>query len=92
MLRTGPQWARDFEAGRRLRNLRTAAGLSKAEVTRRMRAAGFTNWHRPTLGRLEGGERHFQLAEVEELARILDVGPREITTGSTWRQRRKETP
>ena len=36
-----------------------------------MRALGFTNWHRQTMGKVERGDRRLLAVEVMALARVL---------------------
>lgn len=79
-VRSTPQWTQDAQVGRRLRNLRTAAGMTKTELARQMRRRGF-RWSQPTPGFAENGERHFKIDEIVALADILDVGQGELLPG-----------
>lgn len=80
-MRTGPQWELEAKIGRRLHNLRTFAGVSKAALAKKMKERGFTTWHYNTVTHLENGERHFQVAEIIALADVLDVGSGELLPG-----------
>jgi len=40
-----------------VRAIRARRKLDQAEIVRRMRALGFTTWHRQTMGKIERGER-----------------------------------
>ena len=40
-----------------VRAIRARRKLDQAEVVKRMRALGFTNWHRQTMGKIERGDR-----------------------------------
>jgi transcriptional regulator with XRE-family HTH domain len=58
---------------RNIRATRSRRGLSQADVVERMRALGFTAWHRPTLGNIERGSRGVRAEELVGLARALEV-------------------
>ena len=56
-----------------IRAARARAGLGQALIVERMRALGFTTWHRQTLGKIERGERRLLAAEVMALAWVLET-------------------
>lgn len=56
-----------------LRAARARAGLDQAVVVERMRALGYTTWHRQTMGKIERGDRRLLAAEVMALAWALGV-------------------
>lgn len=66
--------ATEDAARRRLRELRLAKGMSRAELARR------TNIARSTLSRLESGERHLSVALLAPLAVALEVSAGELIT------------
>lgn len=56
------------------RNIRAARNrhrLGQATVVARMRALGYTSWHRPTIGNVERGERRVTAEEILGLAEAL---------------------
>lgn len=55
----------------RLTEAREAAGISQAEVARRMAAAGHTNWSQMTVARSEQGKRTVGAVELLDLATVL---------------------
>ena len=66
-----------------LRAARARAGLDQAVVVERMRALGYTTWHRQTMGKVERGERRLLVAEVMALAWVLDTNlPALMSTAS----------
>ncbi len=58
---------------RNIRAARSRHGLSQADVVGRMRALGFSAWHRPTLGNVERGDRGLRAEEVFGLAYALET-------------------
>jgi transcriptional regulator with XRE-family HTH domain len=54
-----------------VRATRVRKQLHQADVVERMRALGYTDWHRQTLGKVERGERSLRAAEVLGLAYAL---------------------
>ena len=56
-----------------LRAARARAGLDQAVIVERMRALGYTTWHRQTMGKIERGDRRLLAAEVMALAWALGV-------------------
>jgi transcriptional regulator with XRE-family HTH domain len=58
---------------RNIRALRARKRLGQGDVVERMRNLGYTTWHRPTLGRVERGERRLFAEELLGLAAALDV-------------------
>jgi len=56
-----------------LRRIRAGKRLGQATVTGRMRALGFTAWHRQTVGKIERGERRVLAAEILGLALALET-------------------
>ena len=58
---------------RNVRALRARKRLDQGDVVERMQALGFKNWHRPTLGKVERGERRLFAEELLGLAYVLDV-------------------
>lgn len=56
-----------------LRAARARVRLDQADVVERMRALGYTTWHRQTMGKVERGERRLLAAEVRALAWVLDT-------------------
>jgi transcriptional regulator with XRE-family HTH domain len=63
---------------RNIRAWRARQKLGQADVVERMRALGFTNWHRQTLSRIEQGERRITVEEILGLAYALDVTVRRL--------------
>ncbi len=58
---------------RNIRAARSRLGLSQADVVERMRALGFTAWHKPTLGNVERAQRRVQTEEILGLAACLET-------------------
>jgi len=59
---------------RNIRAVRARAGLDQAVIVERMRALGFTTWHRQTMGKIERCERRLLgLDELNALAWALEV-------------------
>lgn len=54
-----------------LRAARARAGLDQAVIVERMRALGYTTWHRQTMGKIERGDRRLLAGEVMALAWTL---------------------
>lgn len=54
--------------------------LDQGQVAARMRALGFTNWHRQTLGKVERGERRLLADELLWLAVAMDITVSVLTT------------
>lgn len=53
--------------------VRARRRLDQGRVVARMKALGFPNWHRPTLGKVERGERRLFAEELLALAYALDT-------------------
>src|SRR5579871_4752432 len=64
-----------IEIGNRLRQARELAGLSQGQVARML------NLHRPSVSEMEAGRRRVSADELQELARIYDVGVEWLTSG-----------
>lgn len=65
----------DPQLSANLKKLRRAAGLSQAELAKRMRELGRTNWHQNTVSRIELGKQEvIVLADIRALGEILDKG------------------
>ena len=60
------------QVGRRIRELRTRAGLSQSEL------ASAARLDRGFIGLVERGERGIGIDAIEKIARALDVAPREL--------------
>jgi transcriptional regulator with XRE-family HTH domain len=58
---------------RNLRAVRARKGLEQRDLVERMRALGFTNWHRQTLSRIEQGQRNLLAGELLGLVVALEV-------------------
>lgn len=58
---------------RNLRAQRARMKLGQADVVERMRALGFTNWHRQTLSRIEQGQRKLLAEEILGLSLALEI-------------------
>lgn len=58
---------------RNIRALRVRAGLHQGLVVERMRALGYTSWHRQTMGNVERGERRVMAEEIFGLAVALQT-------------------
>jgi transcriptional regulator with XRE-family HTH domain len=58
---------------RNIRTARAAKRLGQANVVARMRALGFTAWHRQTVGKIERGERRVLADELLGLALTLET-------------------
>ena len=56
-----------------VRATRSRKRLGQADVTARMRALGFDQWHRQTLGKIERGERRLTAEELLGLSGALDT-------------------
>lgn len=56
-----------------LRAARARVKLDQAVVVERMRALGYTTWHRQTMGKIERGDRRLLAGEVMALAWVLGV-------------------
>lgn len=61
----------DEVLGQNLRAARARARLDQAVVVDRMRALGYTTWHRQTMGKIERGDRRLLATEVMALAWVL---------------------
>ncbi len=70
----GAQLVTDSEVGARLREARTAAQLSQADVARRLAAIGVP-FHQTQVGRVEAGQRPLRVVELVAFARVIDVAP-----------------
>jgi transcriptional regulator with XRE-family HTH domain len=71
-----PMTARSYDeiVAANIRAIRARAGLDQVVIVERMRALGFTTWHRQTMGKVERGERRLLgLDELNGLARALEV-------------------
>jgi transcriptional regulator with XRE-family HTH domain len=62
----------DPEIGERIRVLRERAGISQAELGRRL------GWARQTVSQVEAGERPLRWREMEVIARALETGVAEL--------------
>lgn len=60
--------------GERIRELRQAAGISQADLARRMTASGF-NMHQTQIAKIEKGTRSTPVGELTALAAVLGVPP-----------------
>ena len=58
---------------RNIRAVRSRKGLEQANAVARMRALGYLNWHRQTMGKIERGERRVTTDEVLGLACALET-------------------
>lgn len=58
---------------RNIRAERARRHLEQRDVVERMRALGFSNWHRQTLGKVERGERRLFADELFALSLALEV-------------------
>lgn len=57
-----------------VRAVRALRRLDQAEIVKRMRALGFTSWHRQTLGKVERGERRLLgPEEILGLAKAMET-------------------
>lgn len=56
-----------------IRAARSRKRLGQANVVARMRALGFDQWHRQTMGKIERGERRVMAEEVLGLALALET-------------------
>lgn len=56
-----------------IRATRARKRLLQADVVDRMRALGYTDWHRQTLGKVERGERRLTAEELPALAWSLET-------------------
>jgi transcriptional regulator with XRE-family HTH domain len=54
-----------------IRATRARKRLDQGDVVERMQNLGFANWHRPTLGKVERGERRLFATEILGLALAL---------------------
>ena len=68
---------------RNLRALRARRKLDQSNVVERMRALGFTNWHRQTLSRVEQGQRKLLAEELIGLAYALDTSMEALLAPAT---------
>ncbi|MDF9877480.1 helix-turn-helix domain-containing protein [Cellulosimicrobium cellulans] len=68
---------RDVMIGRRIAQLRSAQGLSQAELASSLRDSG-VRWSQGTLSKVEAGQRPVRLAEAEAVARELDADIAEL--------------
>lgn len=62
---------RNFATNMRLR--REELGWSQGELSRRMREAGWSNFHQTTVSRIEKHERPIRLSEAGAIARVLEI-------------------
>jgi 8-oxo-dGTP diphosphatase len=65
-----------------IRASRVRKNLDQAVVVDRMRALGFTTWHRQTMGKVERGERRVTGLELFGLALAMEVSIPLLTTAS----------
>jgi hypothetical protein len=65
-----------------IRAARVRKSLDQAVVVDRMRALGFTTWHRQTMGKVERGERRVMALEIFGLALAMEVSIPVLTTAS----------
>ncbi len=63
----------DAEIGTAVRAAREAKGWSQRHLAEVMTAGGF-RWHQTTVGKTETGKRPLQVAEIAELAKLLQLG------------------
>jgi transcriptional regulator with XRE-family HTH domain len=56
-----------------IRAARARKGLNQADASERMRALGFTAWHRQTASAVEKGDRRLLAEEILGLASVLGV-------------------
>jgi transcriptional regulator with XRE-family HTH domain len=56
-----------------VRATRAARGMTRREVTERMREMGWDAWHRQTLGNIERGQRRLTADEAFGLAWVMQV-------------------
>lgn len=70
----GAQLITDAQVGARLREARTAAQLSQADVARRLAGIG-VQFHQTQVGRVEAGQRPLRVVELVAFARVIDVAP-----------------
>src|SRR5262245_23223449 len=56
-----------------IRALRARKKFDQGDVVERMRNLGYENWHRPTLGRVERGERRLFAEELPGLVLALEA-------------------
>ena len=59
--------------GENLRAAREQKEMSQTALAKKMAAAGFSNFHQSTVGRVEAGERPVRLSEGQELSLILGI-------------------
>jgi len=59
--------------GENLRAAREQKEMSQTALAKKMAAAGFSNFHQSTVGRIEAGERPVRLSEGQELSLILGI-------------------
>lgn len=71
--------------GRRVRELRTAAGLSQEALAER------ADLHRNSIGNIERGERDIHISAVAQLTRALDVSLAEFFAPFLRRPRRERS-
>jgi transcriptional regulator with XRE-family HTH domain len=76
---------------RNIRAARSRLGISQADVVERMRALGFTAWHKPTLGNVERAQRRAQAEEILGLARALETTVQRLMT-PLWEDKWVEFP
>ena len=76
---------------RNIRAARSRQGLSQADVVERMRALGFSAWHKPTLGNVERGQRRVQAEEILGLAACLATTVQRLMT-PLWEDKWVEFP
>lgn len=58
---------------RNIRAARSRQDLDQANIVKRMRALGYENWHRQTMGKVERGERRVTADEVLALSLALET-------------------
>jgi transcriptional regulator with XRE-family HTH domain len=75
-----------------IRAARSRANLDQAVVVARMKALGFTTWHRQTLGKVERNERRVTGEELFGLALSLEVSVPTLTTAADYRDGYIELP
>lgn len=72
---------RDLHSGRRLRDLREAAGWSQAELAKLVNAVRGFNWLQTTVQKIEAGSRLLTLADLEALTEVFDLGLDDLVYG-----------
>jgi transcriptional regulator with XRE-family HTH domain len=63
----------DAVFAQRMRAARIQAGITQRQVADHMRAAGYQEIHRSTVGKIEAGDRPVSLAEAVQFASLLDI-------------------